>query len=151
MASADLVIEADRDAVWAAVADPTTYPSWLIGAKLIRSVDQDWPSPGTRFHHRVGFGPITFDDHTTVVEVDPSRLLALRIRATFALQAIARFELSDHDRGTQVRFEEEPARRIIGNLVRPVLDPMTHARNAASLRRLSEFVLVPTKDKSSES
>ena len=146
MASADLVIEADRDAVWAAIADPTTYPSWLIGAKMIRAVDADWPAPGTRFHHRVGFGPVSFDDHTTVVEVDQRRLLTLRIRATFAIQAIARFELSDDPRGTQVRFEEEPARRVIGNLVRPVLDPLTHGRNVASLRRLSGLLTVRAKD-----
>ena len=146
MASAELVIEADRDSVWAAVADPTTYPSWLVGAKKIRAVDEDWPTPGTRFYHRVGFGPVTFDDHTAVVEVDPRRLLTLRIRATFALQAIARFELSDHPRGTHIRFEEEPARRIIGNLVRPVLDPLTHGRNAASLRRLGSLVTGPGKD-----
>jgi uncharacterized protein YndB with AHSA1/START domain len=143
MASAELVIETDRDAVWAVIADPTTYPEWLVGAKRIRAVDPGWPAPGTRFHHRVGFGPVTFDDHTTVLEVDLSRRLALRIRATFLLQAIVRFELRDDPGGTHVRFEEEPARRLIGNIVRPVLDPLTHGRNAASLRQLSELVTTP--------
>jgi uncharacterized protein YndB with AHSA1/START domain len=140
MASAELVIEADRDTVWGAVVDPRTYPEWLVGAKLIRAVDPAWPAPGSRFDHRVGFGPVAFDDHTTVVEVDPGRLLVLRIRATFALQAVVRFELEDDPGGTHIRFEEEPARRLIGNLVRPVLDPLTHGRNATSLRRLSSLV-----------
>jgi uncharacterized protein YndB with AHSA1/START domain len=141
MASAELVIGADRGAVWNVVADPRTYPEWLLGAKLIRAIDPGWPAPGAKFHHRVGFGPLAFDDHTTVLEVDQCRLLVLRIRATFALQAVARFELDDDPGGTHVRFEEEPARRIIGNLVRPVLDPLTHGRNAASLRRLAGGLL----------
>jgi uncharacterized protein YndB with AHSA1/START domain len=146
MASAELVIEADRDAVWAVVADPETYPSWLVGAKAMRGVDPDWPEPGSRFHHRVGFGPINLDDHTTVMEVDPGRLLKLRIRATFAIQAVVRFELRDDPGGTHIRFEEEPARRLIGNLLRPVLDPLTHGRNVASLHRLAGVVTEPARD-----
>jgi uncharacterized protein YndB with AHSA1/START domain len=145
MASVELVIEADRDAVWAVICDPRTYPAWLVGAKSIRAVDEDWPAPGTAFHHRVGFGPITFDDHTTVVEAEPGRLLKLRIRATLLLQAIARFELREGHRGTHVSFEEEPAHRIIGNLVRPVMDPLTHVRNLASLRRLDDFLAAPAR------
>jgi uncharacterized protein YndB with AHSA1/START domain len=146
MASAELVIEAERDAVWAAVADPETYPSWLVGAREIRAVDADWPRPGSSFHHRVGFGPIGLADHTTVLEVVPLRLLTLRVRATLAIQAVARFELRDDPGGTHVRFEEEPARRIIGNLLRPVLDPLTHGRNATSLRHLDSLVAVRAKD-----
>jgi uncharacterized protein YndB with AHSA1/START domain len=148
MASAELVIEADRDTVWAAVADPTTYPSWLIGAKAIRAVDGRWPARGTAFHHRVGVRPLLIDDRTTVVEIDPGRLLTLRIRATFALQAIVRFELSDDAGGTRIRFEEEPARRLVGNLVRPVMDPLTHLRNAASLRRLDSLLIGAAKEES---
>jgi uncharacterized protein YndB with AHSA1/START domain len=141
MASAELVMESDRDTVWATVADPRTYPSWLVGAKAIRDVDAGWPAPGTVFHHRVGFRPLLIDDCTSVVEVEPGRLLTLRIRATLALQAIVRFELHDEPTGTRVRFEEEPARRRLGNLVRPVMDPLTHLRNAASLRRLNALLV----------
>jgi uncharacterized protein YndB with AHSA1/START domain len=140
MASAELVIETDRDSLWAAIADPRTYPDWLVGTKKIRAVDPAWPAPGTAFHHRVGFGPLVINDRTRVIEVDRPRLLTLRIRATLAIQAIVRFELRDDPAGTHVRFEEEPARRLIGNLVRPVMDPLTHSRNAASLRRLDQLV-----------
>jgi hypothetical protein len=37
-------------------------------------------------------------------------------------------------------MEEEPTRRVIGNLVRPVLDPAIHMRNHRSLRRLEALV-----------
>jgi uncharacterized protein YndB with AHSA1/START domain len=150
MASAELVIETDRDSLWAAIADPRTYPDWLVGAKTIRAVDPAWPAPGTAFHHRVGFGPFVINDRTTVIDVDPQRLLALRIRATFAIQAIVRFELRDDPAGTHVRFEEEPARRFLGNLVRPVMDPLTHGRNTASLRRLDQL-LTGTKNEPPDS
>ena len=141
MASAELDIDAERDVVWAALVDPRTYPRWLVGAKAIRAVDTTWPEPGSAFHHRVGFGPLTIDDHSTVLEIDPKRLVVLRVRATFALKAIVRFELSDAPGGgTHLRFEEEPAHRLVGNIVRPVMDPLTHGRNAASLRRLAEVV-----------
>jgi hypothetical protein len=33
-------------------------------------------------------------------------------------------------------MEEEPKLRFIGNLVRPLLDPVIHVRNHRSLRRL---------------
>ena len=47
------------ETVFAVLTDPTTYPSWLIGAADIRSIDRSWPAPGSRFHHRVGVGPFT--------------------------------------------------------------------------------------------
>jgi hypothetical protein len=143
MASVELVIEAEHGAVWAAVSDPRTYPAWLVGAKAVRAVDHDWPAPGSAFHHRVGFGPLTFNDRTTVVEADPGRLLKLRIRATLLLHAIAHFEVRDDPRGTRVSFGEEPAHRFVGNVVRPVMDPLTHIRNLASLRRLDNFLRAP--------
>jgi len=39
-----------------------------------------------------------------------------------------------------VAFEEEPGPRAIGNLVRPLFDPITHVRNHLSLKRLDTFV-----------
>ena len=38
------------------LVDPTTYPSWLVGAEEIRAVSDDWPAVGSRFNHVVGCG-----------------------------------------------------------------------------------------------
>ena len=44
------------------------------------------------------------------------------------------------DHRSVVSFEEEPAPRLLGNLVRPLMDPLTHLRNHRSLRRLAALV-----------
>jgi uncharacterized protein YndB with AHSA1/START domain len=143
MAYAEELVPADRSTVWAALVDPRTYPEWLAGCKDIRGVDEAWPAVGSAFHHRVGAGPVTLDDRTSIVDIQHERRLVLRIRATFAIQAVVTFELREAPGGTIVTFEEEPAHRLIGNVVRPVLDPLTHVRNKASLRRLATLLAAP--------
>ena len=127
--------------VFGVLVEPETYPQWLIGAEAIRSVDDGWPAVGSRFHHRVGLGPFTVPDSTTVLEVDAPELLALLVRARPFVSAVARFEVHPtDDHQCIVTLEEEPTLRTLGNLVRPVLDPLVHVRNHRSLRRLARVV-----------
>jgi uncharacterized protein YndB with AHSA1/START domain len=145
MAHIEKVLPHPRDHVWAALIDPNTYPRWLVGAKAMRSVDDEWPAVGSRFHHRVGMGPIRIDDNSEVLEIDAPRRLVLLVRATIAVRGRVTFELAERGESTLLTFEEEPAEilpahRLVGNLVRPVLDPLTHVRNEISMRRLSRVV-----------
>lgn len=133
---------APAPAVFAALTDAGRYPDWLVGAKHIRSVEPDWPAPGARFHHRVGVGPLVVEDHTEVLALDPPRRLQLSVRAGPLVRAIVDFELIPDGADTVVCMQEEPAERIVGNLVRPALDPLTHVRNQRSLRRLAAVVRV---------
>ena len=55
---------ASAAAIWAALADPDSYGFWVVGSKLIRDADPTWPAPGTKFHHTIGIGPFTVNDHT---------------------------------------------------------------------------------------
>jgi uncharacterized protein YndB with AHSA1/START domain len=132
-------IVASVERVFDALCDPRTYPQWLIGAKEIRAIDDDWPEPGSRFHHRVGIvGPLTIDDTTKVLELEPPRLLVLEVRARPFGRGQARFEVHPHEQGSEIVLEEHP----IGAL-RPfvrLLDPMIAGRNAASLRKLAAVV-----------
>jgi hypothetical protein len=122
------------------LVDPTTYPHWLIGAEEVRDVDATWPAPGSRFHHRVGVGPLALADHTEVLGIEHGSVLRLRVRARPLIAAVVTFRVvGDGDRCV-VTMEEEPTRRVIGNLVRPVLDPAIHMRNHRSLRRLEALV-----------
>jgi uncharacterized protein YndB with AHSA1/START domain len=126
--------------VFALLADPATYPDWLIGAHSIEGIDASWPEPGSRFHHRVGVGPLTIPDDTQVLAVVPGSHLRLHVQARPLVAAVVTFRvIGDGDRCV-VTMEEEPTPRVIGNLVRPVLDPVTHVRNHRSLRRLGELV-----------
>ncbi len=128
--------------VWAALIDPTTYPRWLIGAQKIRNVDDTWPAVDAAFHHRVGVWPVLVDDKSIIREIRPQELLVLEVRATPLVRARVRFCLSPTADGarTFLEMEEEPMYRFLGNLVRPVLDPLTHLRNARSLQRLDGIV-----------
>jgi uncharacterized protein YndB with AHSA1/START domain len=140
MASASREFRASPHRIFSVLIDPQTYPSWLAGAADVRAVDDDWPAVGSRFHHRVGFGPLKIADHTEVLEVQPDRLLRLAVRARPLVAATATFSLVGDGERCVVTFQEEPALRLIGNVVRPVLDPMTHVRNHVSLKRLEPLV-----------
>lgn len=126
--------------MWAVLVDPTTYPDWLIGAASIRDVDDSWPAVGSRFHHRVGLGPLSLPDHSEVLAIDPGRLLRLAVRARPFVSAVATFTLVSDVTATVVSLEEEPRARSIGNVVRPIMDPSIHVRNHRSLRRLARLV-----------
>ena len=126
--------------VFALLADPTTYPQWLIGASEIRDHDDTWPAVGSKFHHLVGMKPFVLADSTEVIAVEPDRSLTLHVRARPFVSAIAAFTITGGPDGSVVCIEEEPAVRTIGNVVRPVFDPVIHLRNHRSLRRLAALL-----------
>lgn len=132
-------VGASPDQVFDVLVDPRTYPSWLIGADHIRALDDTWPAPGSRFHHTVGVWPVHVHDHTELLEADRPRRLRLSVRATALVRAVVTITLRGDADGTTVCLEEEPAIPVVGELVRPVLDPATHLRNHASLRRLARL------------
>lgn len=133
---------APRNAVWDVLIDPSTYPDWLVGAADVRDIDDDWPNVGARFQHRVGFGRLSIPDHSEVLDIEPGRLLRLAVKARPFVSAVATFELLSDATGTVVTLEEEPGPRLIGNLVRPMMDPSIHIRNHRSLRHLDVLVQV---------
>jgi uncharacterized protein YndB with AHSA1/START domain len=135
-------IGAPIDAVFAVIADPTTYPHWLVGARDIRSVDDDWPAPGTSFHHRVGLvGPLKIADRTTSVEFEVPALLTLEVRARPLGRGLATFRLRPdaHADRCVVSLDEVPL-GVLAHL-RPVLDPITARRNRRSLEQLEDLML----------
>jgi uncharacterized protein YndB with AHSA1/START domain len=134
-------VVAPIDRVFRAICDPHTYPSWLVGAREIRSVDDEWPEPGSAFHHRVGLvGPLTVADSSEVLEIEPPRLLVLEVRARPFGRARAEFHLeqvppgADGQQRTRITLAETP----IGALapLSPVLDKTIEPRNRASLNAL---------------
>ena len=126
------------DKAWSVLADPTTYPRWLVGAVEILSVDDGWPRRGTTFHHRVGLGgPITTQDSTSVQEVEAPRLLILEARARPFGRAHVEIEIRPGGDGCEVAFREgmlAPLTRLT-----PLAQPLITARNKESLRRLREL------------
>lgn len=126
-------------AVWDALADARTYGDWVVGSKRIRTADIEWPAPGSRFHHTVGVGPLSLDDHTESLEADPPSLLRLRAKARPLGTAQVTLELTPSADGTFVRMTENPdgLSAVLG--INPVVHLLTMARNAESLRRLERI------------
>ena len=133
-------IDAPPSEVFAILADPTTYPEWLVGASDIREVDANFPSPGAKFHHMVGVKPFVIPDSTEVIDVEPDRRLKLRVRTRPFVVAEATFELVGNDDRCVVTLTEVPAFRPLADVVRPLVDPVLHARNHRSLARLDDYV-----------
>jgi uncharacterized protein YndB with AHSA1/START domain len=140
MSTVHATIEAPIDDVWEALVDVRTYPDWLIGARKIRAIDDDWPAPGTAFHHTVGLGgPLTISDRTRSLAVEPKRRLVLDVRAWPLVHGEVTFELRTAGDGTtEVALEEHPVG--IHRLFTPLLAPMAAARNKASLEKLEHRV-----------
>ena len=67
-------------------------------------------------------------------------MLRLAVRVRPLVSAVATFRVMGDAQRCMVTLEEGPARRFIGNLARPLLDPATHVRNHRSLKRLAELV-----------
>lgn len=133
-------VPAHIETVFEYLLDPSCYPRWLIGTDRIRATDPQWPQPGARFHHTVGFPPVKISDHSEVLEVDAPNLLRLSVHASTLVRGIVTFTLRGDADETILCIEEEPERRLVGNLLRPLLDPITHVRNHNSLRRFARMV-----------
>lgn len=141
MATVRRTIRRPRSAVFEALITPETYPHWLVGAKEIRAVDDGWPAPGTKFHHKVGIvGPLTIADNTKVLEIDEPRRLVLEVRARPLGRGKSTFTLTETAAGesTDVELDEVP----IGLMAptEPVAAPLLVHRNTVSLRNLARYL-----------
>jgi uncharacterized protein YndB with AHSA1/START domain len=129
--------------VFAVLSDPQSYGHWVVGSKYIRGADPGFPAPGTRFHHAVGFGPLTVKDHTTVLESSPPHRLVLKAKARPLGTAKVIMEIQPEGSGSRVTMVEDPG----DALTKFVFNPLTHAlvrgRNVESLRRLQELAERP--------
>ena len=88
MATNERFMPVAPEAIFDALTDSGGYGYWVVGSKLIRDVDDNWPEPGSAFHHKVGVGPLTIDDHSTVVEAKRPSLFRLRVKGRPAGTAI---------------------------------------------------------------
>ena len=136
----EIEIAAPPDAVYKVLSDAHCYPHWVVGARRIRDVDGNFPEPGSRFHHAVGFGPLELKDHTEVVSAEPDRRMVLSARARPATVASIDLQLEGRGNSTKVVMYEEtekgPARMIPG----PLRNLLLEFRNAWSLIRLKRLV-----------
>jgi uncharacterized protein YndB with AHSA1/START domain len=136
MARNVVYVDVPPERVFEVLADPRLYPRWVVGAKSLRSADADFPARGTRFHHRVGVGPLALADHTEVLEVVPPRRIVLRAKARPLGTATVVVEVDPDGRGSRVTLVEDPGDPLTALLFTPLTHLLVRVRNAESLRRL---------------
>ncbi|ARA93750.1 hypothetical protein AWN76_011635 [Rhodothermaceae bacterium RA] len=113
MASAEGVIHAPPELVWAIQSDFETWPAWNAAVTRMRL---DGPvAPGTSFRWTAGGAPI----RSTIQEVVPGRRLVWTGRMP-GIRAVHVWHFEPHPEGTRVRTEES----FEGVLVRWLAGPM---------------------------
>jgi uncharacterized protein YndB with AHSA1/START domain len=127
-----------RPDVFRAIADPRTYPSWLLGAQRIRHVDPAFPAPASQFEHSVG--PVdgaTVDDSAEALAADPPHRLDLSVHVG-PVEGDVTFLLEESGGGTTVTLRERPTGRLA--VLTPLLRPLLYARNRWSLHQLRRLL-----------
>lgn len=127
------------EAVWDALADAGGYGYWVVGSKEIRDADPEWPTPGSKFHHTIGFGPFEIKDHTVSLEAERPNLLTLRAKGRPLGTARVTLTMTELDGGTLVRMIENPDGLSSLLAINPLVQLLTFGRNAESLMRLEEL------------
>ncbi len=141
MAVNERFMPAPPEAVWEALADPEGYRHWVVGSKRIRDADPTWPAPGSRFHHTIGVGPLSINDHTESLEAVAPQRLRLRVKGRPLLTAKVTMDLRPESGGTLVRMQEDPDGSFRLLALNPLVQWATRLRNAESLKRLEKLAL----------
>lgn len=138
MARNDTIIRATPDQIFDVLSDGRSYGHWVVGSNEIRDVDAAFPAVGSRFHHRVGFGPLTRADHTEVLACDRPRRLQLKAKARPFGTALVTIELvAMPDGTTKATIVEDAGDPLSKLLFLPLTHLLVRGRNVESLRRLS--------------
>jgi uncharacterized protein YndB with AHSA1/START domain len=141
MARNQRLIPAPPERVFAVLSDPASYADWVVGSDSIRDADAGWPAVGTRFHHRVGWGPLKVNDHTEVIASDPPRRLELHAKARPLGTASVVLELEPQDGGTLVTMTEDAGDRFTALVFFGLTHLLVRGRNVESLRRLEALAV----------
>jgi uncharacterized protein YndB with AHSA1/START domain len=141
MARTERFVPVPAAVVWEVLADHRSYDYWVVGSKDIRGVEGAWPEPGSRFHHSVGFGPVTVKDHTASLEAVPERRLKLRAKARPLGTAHVTLELEPVGNGTRVTMIEDAGDPLTALVFNPLTHLVVRGRNEESLRRLGELAM----------
>lgn len=125
------------DAVFAVLADGWVFPTWVVGASRMRSVDDAWPREGSKLHHSFGVWPLVINDETTVLEWDPPHRMVMQPAGWPIGEARVTIEAKPRGAGCVVRITERPMKGPGALIPRPLTDPALYVRNVETLRRLA--------------
>ncbi|MCZ4500661.1 MAG: hypothetical protein JWQ74_3216 [Marmoricola sp.] len=130
-------IKAPPSQIWAVLSDGWLYPTWVVGASRMRSVEDHWPTPGAKLHHSVGTWPLLLDDRTEVLEMTPQRMLRLRAHGWPGGAAEVLIEIEADGDGSLVRIHEDATQGPGTVVPRSARQLAIAPRNRETLRRLA--------------
>jgi uncharacterized protein YndB with AHSA1/START domain len=133
-------MDAPPERVFAAMSDAWLLPVWVVGATHIRTVDEQWPRPGSRVHHQVGPWPFSISDSTGVVRCEPPNHLVLQGRAYPLGEVRIEFTVEADGATSLVSMGEAPTHGAARLLDNPLQRRLLGARNRESLARLAAIV-----------
>lgn len=131
------IAAAPRD-VFSVLIDAKAYAQWVVGARKVRSVDENWPAVGARFHHTV---EPNIHDTTEILAIEPDRFVRLRVRFRPIGVALVELRLSaiNCGHGTLIQLCEYPESGLVRSA--PALTTrLLWLRNGLSLLRLRRLV-----------
>jgi uncharacterized protein YndB with AHSA1/START domain len=137
MTENEWLIRAPVADVFAILTDGWTYAAWVVGACRVRDVEEGFPQPGHSLHHSVGIWPLVIDDSTTVLQYEPLRFLQLRVRAWPTGEGQVEFVATDRDGNCHLVMREQAVKGPAAAVPESLTDPILHARNYETLRRLA--------------
>ena len=140
MAVRNALVKADPSAVWAVLADGSSYAQWVVGTQAVRTVDPNWPQEGASLHYTVGLGPLQINDCTTVRLVEPGKCLELEAHARPLGSARISIQILRWGDDSVVIMDEHPLRGPSWALENPVAELVITLRNRSMLRRLVRVV-----------
>lgn len=135
--TATIDVEVSRQHVWDVLADGWMYSSWVVGASRIRSVDADWPAPGSRIKHSVGAWPVLINDETVVQRCVPLQELGLLASIWPIGKAPVGIVLADIPGGCRIKMSEKIVRGPLARVPEGLQMAAFGPRNRECLRRLA--------------
>lgn len=129
-------LDCTPDELFAVLADPWVYPTWVVGASRMRAADTAYPAPGAKLHHSIGVWPFVLDDETVIEVWAPPRRMVLTAKTRPAGEERVIIEVKPRGAGCVVRMKEYPVSGPIRLIPKPITDAVLHIRNLETLRRL---------------
>jgi hypothetical protein len=140
MARTEHLIAATPEDVFAVLADGWTYSDWVVGTAHIRDVDEGWPAPGSRIHHKAGPWPLSIHESTVSLICEPPTRLVMRPRLWPFGEVTVHITLDDVGEHTRIVIEEQFSGGPLLVLRNQLNDMVLGRRNRESLRRLGDVV-----------
>jgi uncharacterized protein YndB with AHSA1/START domain len=135
------IVDAAPERVWEVLSDPACYPRWVVGAKGFRGADAEFPAIGSKFHHCVGFGPLTVEDHTEVLDLQPPFRIELKAKArplgTARVVLLVQQMAENRSYLTLIEDAGDPLTRFVFN---PLTNALVWGRNVKALERLKAMI-----------